>query len=131
MNQVITMRVARPTDNLSAIKKMYLQGLEFEVLAEFLDHDGFDGVVLGHLSCPYHIEFTQKVDHHVGHAPSKDHLLVFYLADPEEWQQRCAKMRLAGFQEVQSFNPYWDRKGKTFEDMDGYRVVIENSAWER
>jgi len=30
---------------------------------------------------------------------------------------------------VPSFNPYWDVRGKTFEDPDGYRIVIENAAW--
>lgn len=25
--------------------------------------------------------------------------------------------------------PYWDRKGKTFEDPDGYRVVLQQSSW--
>jgi len=43
-----TMRVARPTDNLAAIAKMYVKGLGFDVLAEFEDHRGFDGVILGH-----------------------------------------------------------------------------------
>jgi hypothetical protein len=32
---------------------------------------------------------------------------------------------------VQSFNPYWDQHGKTFEDPDGYRVVLQNAAWDR
>ena len=24
---------------------------------------------------------------------------------------------------------YWDRCGRTFEDLDGYRVVLQNAAW--
>lgn len=35
----------------------------------------------------------------------------------------------AGFQEVDSFNPYWKQHGRTFEDADGYRVVIEQASW--
>ena len=27
-------------------------------------------------------------------------------------------------------NPYWEIRGRTFEDLDGYRVVLQNSAWE-
>jgi hypothetical protein len=38
-------------------------------------------------------------------------------------------MELAGYRAAPSFNPYWDRSGKTFEDPDGYRVVLENSSW--
>jgi hypothetical protein len=30
---------------------------------------------------------------------------------------------------VPSANPYWDRKGRTFEDVDGYRVVLQNDVW--
>jgi len=26
-------------------------------------------------------------------------------------------------------DPYWDRSGLTFEDPDGFRVVLQNSAW--
>src|SRR5262245_158380 len=30
---------------------------------------------------------------------------------------------------VKAFNPYWDKQGKTFEDPDGYRVVLQNARW--
>ena len=123
------MRVARPTDNLTTIKQMYVEGLGFSVLGEFADHDDFDGVILGHPNELYHLEFTSKKGYSVGTAPTEDHLLVFYLPEKAEWEQRCAQMLLAGFLEVKSFNPYWDLRGKTFEDVDGYRVVIQNAAW--
>jgi prolyl oligopeptidase len=38
-------------------------------------------------------------------------------------------MKNAGFNPVKSYNPYWDIKDKTFEDIDGYRVVFQNSNW--
>lgn len=38
-------------------------------------------------------------------------------------------MRDAGFDPVPSFNPYWDMSGVTFEDPDGYRVVLQRDAW--
>ena len=41
------LHVARPTDNWVAVVKFYRDGLGFEVLYEFKDHDGFDGVMLG------------------------------------------------------------------------------------
>ena len=34
-----------------------------------------------------------------------------------------------GFGRVKSFNPYWDVSGRTFEDADGYRLVLQNAAW--
>lgn len=42
------LRVARPTDNLTDVAQFYRDGLGFEVLYEFKDHDGFDGIMLGH-----------------------------------------------------------------------------------
>ena len=129
MKPGFTMRIARPTDNLAGIAEMYSKGLGFTVLAEFIDHEGFDGVILGHPQQPYHIEFTAQRGHQVGNAPTKDHLLVFYIPDKNEWDESCKQMIAAGFRGVPSYNPYWDVQGKTFEDLDGYRVVLQNDAW--
>lgn len=123
------LRVARPTDQLDAIRAMYEQGLGFEVLGHFTDHVGFDGVMLGHAGSGYHLEFTHHRGHAAGRAPTRDNLLVFYIPDEQEWSSRCAHMLAAGFAEVPSYNPYWDRAGRTFEDLDGYRVVLQNAAW--
>ncbi len=30
---------------------------------------------------------------------------------------------------VKSYKDYWDCVGKTFEDIDGYRVVLQNREW--
>jgi hypothetical protein len=38
-------------------------------------------------------------------------------------------MRLAGYDPVASDNPYWDRTGRTYEDPDGYRMVLHHGAW--
>ena len=42
------LRVARPTDHLAVIAEMYATGLGFTILAQFHDHDSFDGIILGH-----------------------------------------------------------------------------------
>jgi hypothetical protein len=42
---------------------------------------------------------------------------------------RTIRMIVAGYEPVPSFNPYWDRAGRTFEDPDGYRVVLQNAPW--
>jgi hypothetical protein len=54
-------------------------------------------------------------------------LVVFYLPGATEWRTACARMTEAGFRQVASFNPYWDRRGRTYEDHDGYRVVLQNA----
>ncbi|HLA12678.1 MAG TPA: hypothetical protein VJ023_18985 [Pyrinomonadaceae bacterium] len=110
MRSDTTMRVARPTDKLALIKEMYMKGLGLSVLAEFVDHEGFDGVILGQSGNLYHLEFTSHRGHTAGKAPSKDHLWVFYVPDRREWQDSCARMLTAGFHQVPSDNPYWDLK---------------------
>lgn len=129
MKSAIKMRVARPTDRLDEVVEFYRDGLGFEVLGSFADHDGFDGVMLGHPGEQYHLELTAKRGHPVGRAPTMDNLLVFYLPDAEDWRAAVERMRSCGHEPVESFNPYWDRQGKTFEDPDGYRVVLQNAKW--
>ena len=126
----LEMRVARPTDHLDLVVAMYRNGLGFDELGSFEGSEGFAGVLLGQKGSGYHLEFTHHRGHQVGRAPTKDNLLVFYISDEAEWITRCEQMRRAGFVEVASYNPYWDRQGKTFEDIDGYRVVLQNSRWE-
>lgn len=123
------LRVARPTDNLDALLPFYRDGLGFEVLSRFQGHDGFDGVMLGLQDAPYHLEFTRHHKHEAGRAPTQDNLLVLYLPDAAEWKAAVERMQLAGFPPVPAFNPYWDRSGLTFEDPDGYRVVLQNACW--
>lgn len=108
---------------------MYQRGLGFQELASFENHAGFDGIVLGHPRAPYHLEFIHHRGTTVAGAPSKDNLLVFYLPDAEQWSLRCKELERAGFVSVASYNPYWDVAGKTFEDSDGYRIVLQNQAW--
>ena len=129
MSKNPVMRVDRHTATLATIQHMYVEGLGLSVLGQFADHDGFDGVILGFPNELYHIEFTSKAGHAVGTAPSEDNLLVFYLEAEDEWTHRYTQMLSAGFLEVKAFNAYWDVCGKTFEDVDGYRVVIQNTAW--
>ncbi len=128
---VPTLRVARATDDLERLLRFYRDGLGLELLCRFEDHDGFDGVMLGNPGAPYHFEFTTHRGHKAPRAPSEDDLLVFYLPASDEWRAAVERMRNAGFAPVPSFNPYWDRQGLTFEDPDGYRVVLQNSSWDR
>jgi len=126
----VKLRVARPTDRLEEVVRFYRDGLGFEVIASFDDHDGFDGRMLGHPGSPWHLEFTHHPEHEAGRAPTQDNLLVFYLPDRDAWKVAVERMHAHGFASVPSFNPYWDRRGATFEDPDGYRVVLQNAAWD-
>lgn len=83
MSPGITLRVARPTDQLEAVVRFYTVGVGLAGLASFEDHEGFDGVMLGTPGAPYHLEFTRRRGHAAGRAPTEDNLLVFYHPDPK------------------------------------------------
>jgi catechol 2,3-dioxygenase-like lactoylglutathione lyase family enzyme len=124
-----TLRVARPTNNLAALRRFYVEGLGLQELYAFTGHGGFDGIMLGHPQAPYHLEFTQQVHHQVPPAPTAENLLVFYLPEPKAWQAAVARIEAAGYQAVPAYNAYWDQLGRTFEDPDGYRVVLQQASW--
>lgn len=123
------LRIARPTDALADVVRFYRDGLGFEFLGGFEDHAGFDGAMLGHPEGAYHLEFTHQRGHSVGRAPTLDHLLVLYLPDRGEWQRARQRLEALGHAPVPSLNPYWDEGGQTFEDPDGYRIVLQQAPW--
>ena len=115
-----TLRIARSTDRMEDVAAFYMEGLGFEKLAAFEDHAGFDGVIL---------EFTHERGRPSSAAPDPESLLVFYIPDADEWRAAVARLRSLGVKPVPSHNAYWDRSGLTFEDPDGFRVVLQNAAW--
>ncbi len=123
------LRIARPVSDLMKTKLMYCSGLGLAIIGSFENHDGFDGVILGQANSTYHFEFTHCRSHPVAPTPTSEDLAVFYIEESSAWQATCASMRAAGFRLIESFNPYWDVRGKTFEDHDSYRVVLQCAAW--
>lgn len=121
------MRVCRPTDNLEEITKMYADGLGFEVIGGFDHHGDFSGRMLGHPNHLYHLEFTTHAHEKAGRAPSMENLLVFYIPDDTDYKEAINRISRSGFKKVKSFNPYWEGGAQTFEDLDGYRVVLNNA----
>ncbi|MBC7908961.1 MAG: VOC family protein [Pyrinomonadaceae bacterium] len=116
-------RVARPTDNPKEVLKFYRDGLGLEVLTSF-DHLDYQGQILGRKGSQYHLEFLHQPGRKFGKASTQNNLLVFYMPEAE-WKSAVERMQKHGYKPVKSYNPYWDERGKTFEDIDGYRVVLE------
>jgi catechol 2,3-dioxygenase-like lactoylglutathione lyase family enzyme len=123
------LRIARPVTDLARSTYLYSRGLGLRVLGGFEDHGGFDGVMLGDEGGGYHFEFTRHREHPVAPAPTVEDLAVFYLPLATDWQLACARAAAAGFRQVASFNPYWERRGRTYADHDGYRIVLQNAEW--
>lgn len=125
------MRVARACRDVDALGAQYTEALGFEVLSSWRDHEGFDGVILGHPYGPYHLEFIRDHKAPPAPAPHEEQLLVFYLHDEAEWHRRCDAMFAAGFEVVRNTNPFWERNGRTFMDREGGRVVLNRGPWTR
>lgn len=123
------LRIARPVSALERSVAMYRHALGLVELGRFEQHDGFDGVMLGKPELPWHFEFTYCRAHPVAPSPTPEDLIVIYVPDAGEWHRSCASMLSAGFSEVASFNPYWQRNGRTFADHDSYRVVLQRAEW--
>ena len=122
-------RFARPVTDLARSAAMYVHGLGLQVIDRFEDHDGFDGVMLGHPDLGFHFEFTFCRHDPAIPAPTREDLVVVYLPDRKDWADACARMLEAGFQAAIPFNPYWNLRGGTFVDPDGYCVVVTHDRW--
>ena len=123
------LRIDRPVRNLAATQARYCRGLGLRIIGSFENHQGFDGVMLGTVGSAYHFEFTRCRSHPVTPAPTAEGLAVFYIPTWPDWREACANMLAAGFKLVEPFNPYWEARGRTYEDPDGYRIVLQNAAW--
>lgn len=123
------LRVARPTNDLAAVRRFYMEGLGLSELYAFVNHAGFDGLMLGLPQASYHLEFTWQAGVTAPPAPTTENLLVFYLPEKADWEASVARMQASGYPPVSAHNAYWDQQGRTFEDPDGYRVVLQQAAW--
>ena len=119
-------RICRSTNDLEGITNMYVDGLGFKVLGSFDRHDNFSGRMGGHPDHVYHLEFTVHDSEPAGRAPSRENMLVFYVTDSKDYDSAIGRLVKSDFKKVKSFNPYWEGGSQTFEDLDGYRVVICN-----
>ena len=116
-------RIARATRRLETMTRFYRDGLGLEALERFSDHAGYSGVILG-LTGGVEIEITRHARGRTAMPPDPDDLLVIYL--PTARHVTCARERLerAGHASVEPLNPYWLDRAFTFEDPDGWRIVL-------
>jgi catechol 2,3-dioxygenase-like lactoylglutathione lyase family enzyme len=120
----VQVRIARPTSRLNEVVRFYCDGLGLKVIGSFEDHAGYSGVMLGLPGHEYHLEFTSHTEGCPCPAPTKDNLLVFYIPDQQAVSLLIERLGSLGYFAVAPENPYWERNGATFEDPDGWRVVL-------
>ena len=124
---VTQVRITRPTDRLARVVRFYRDALGLEQIASFEGHAGYDGVMLALPGRRDHLEFTHHESGSPCPAPTKDNLLVFYVEDEGAFRKMAAHLR-HGHEPVEPENPYWAEKGLTFEDPDGWRIVLMHAA---
>ena len=127
---VAQVRVARPTGRLRELVEFYCEGIGLAVIGSFEGHAGYSGVMLGLPGNDYHLEFTE---HEAGRGapcrpPDADHLLVLYIPERAAVERVAARLAAMGYAAVAPENPYWQERGLTFADPDGWRVVLMNTA---
>jgi ribosomal protein S18 acetylase RimI-like enzyme len=118
-------RVARHTEQLREVVAFYRDRIGLVEAGRFEDHAGYDGVFLEVPGTGAHLELTAGG----GHGPPSPHpesMLVLYLGD--EHVVRTIAGRI-GVPPVRPANPYWAEHGLTFEDPDGFRVVLVPERW--
>ena len=123
-------RLARPSLNLAAATRFYVQGLGLQVLYRSAEpHEGFALLMLGLPGATWHLELTQSTAHPLTPTPTPDDLLVFYLGQPIP-DTLVTQLEQCGGNRVAAFNPYWDAWGVTIRDPDGYLIVLCQRTWE-
>jgi len=122
-------RIARPTNQLQKVIQFYTEGLGLPQLNSFTNHAGYSGVMVGLPNREYHLEFTQHEAGSSCPSPTKDNLLVFYIPDSTEISNATERLQNLGYFPVLPENPYWQDKSLTFEDPDGWRVVLFRGTW--
>ena len=119
------LRVARHTERLDDLVRFYRDGVGLEEVGGFRGHAGYDGVFLALPGSGAHLEFTSGGRHRTPE-PHPESLLVLYLGSADAVQAVVSRLEA---EPVAAANPYWEEHGLTFEDPDGFRVVLVPERW--
>lgn len=123
-------RVARPSRDLAAAERFYVEGLGLEVLWRTTERVSgeHDLLMVGPPAGTWHFEITHDPENPLEPTPTVDDLFVFYLGTPIT-EEQVERLLAAGGTRVTAHNPYWDRYGVTIADPDGYRLVLCTRSW--
>jgi catechol 2,3-dioxygenase-like lactoylglutathione lyase family enzyme len=124
------LRIARPSHDLRASERFWVEGLGLEVL--FRADDQADGghalLMVGWPDAAWHLEFVGDPEDETPAAPTEEDLLVLYLGGEVD-AELVGRLVEAGGVRVAARNPYWDRWGVTLADPDGYQLVLSTLSW--
>ncbi len=121
-------RYARHTAQLATLKRFYTELLGLTILSEFGGHGQYDGLIMGHPSGIWQIEFTSTGET-VHSSFDDDDLLVFYLSASQELSLMRRRFEKAGCPFFKAKNPYWQQHGFQINDPDGHGIIFTVSQY--
>jgi catechol 2,3-dioxygenase-like lactoylglutathione lyase family enzyme len=124
------LRIARPSHDLRASERFWVDGLGLDVLfrADDTAEGGHALLMVGWPGAAWHLELVGDPDDTTLARPTEEDLLVLYVGGPVD-DDVVRRLVEAGGTRVASRNPYWDRWGVTIADPDGYRLVLSTRSW--
>lgn len=123
-------RVARPSRDLAAAERFYVDGLGLAVQwrTTVREPGKHDLLMVGPAGGGWHFELTRDPEHPVEPTPTVEDLFVVYLGAPVE-EEQVERLLAAGGTRIPAHNPYWDEYGVTVADPDGYQLVLCSRTW--
>jgi catechol 2,3-dioxygenase-like lactoylglutathione lyase family enzyme len=117
------LRIARPSRDLRASERFWVDGLGLEVLfrADASAEGGHALLMVGWPDAAWHLELVSDPGGETPAAPTDEDLMVLYLSGEVD---AGVVGRL-----VAARNSYWDHGGVTIVDPDGYRLVLTSRSW--
>jgi hypothetical protein len=116
-------RHARHTRDLKKMEAFYTEIAGLSKLGGFCDHQGYDGLFIGHEGESWHLEFTSS-GHQEENRPGEDELIVLYLDSSAALAAMEKHLEHHGIKKEIPRNPYWRQNGIMVSDPDGYKVVF-------
>ncbi|CAM5664836.1 VOC family protein [Streptomyces narbonensis] len=130
INAQTHVRIARPSRDLAAAERFYVDGLGLDVQwrTPAREPGKHDLLMVGPAGGGWHFELTRDPDNPVEPAPTVEDLFVVYLGAPVE-EEQVERLVAAGGTRIPAHNPYWDEYGVTVADPDGYPLVLCSRTW--
>ncbi|MFF2044930.1 VOC family protein [Kitasatospora sp. NPDC058170] len=130
INSTMRVRIARPSRDLAAAERFYVEGLELDILWRTTERVSgeHDLLMVGPPGGAWHFELTHDPELPLEPTPTVDDLFVVYLGTPVD-DALVERLVAAGGARVAAHNPYWDEHGVTVADPDGYRLVLCSRTW--
>jgi len=120
-------RIARPTRDMDAAVRFWRDGVGLPVQGRKSGEEtGHELAFIGWPDAAWHPELVADPDLPI--TPTDEDLLVVYVAEPLA-DETIDRIVAAGGVRVRSRNAYWDDRGVTFVDPDGYRLVLTERSW--